>query len=72
MDNYSADKTQLLRLTELSPEEAAKRVTLRLACNWLSPSLNKAILNFNTSGGGARIEVTDYSRLATDGVSARA
>ena len=66
VDNYSADKTQLLRLTELSPEEAAKRVTLRLACNWLSPSLNKAILNFNTSGGGARIEVTDYSRLATD------
>ena len=30
VDNYSADKTQLLRLTELSPEEAAKRVTLRL------------------------------------------
>lgn len=62
VSNFDTDKTELLRLTELDPAEAAKIVTLRLACNWLSPSLNKAVLDFNTSSTTARIEVFDYSQ----------
>ena len=62
INNYDNDKTELMRLTELDPAEAAKIVTLRLACNWLSPSLSKAVLNFNSSSTTARIEVTDYSQ----------
>lgn len=65
VDNYDSGKTELLRLTQLSPEEAAKVVTLRLACNYLSPSLSRAIRDFNSSSTGSRIEVTDYSQYNT-------
>lgn len=66
VNNYDADRTELLRLTELAPEEAAKIVTLRLACNYMSPSLNKAVLDYNSTSTGSRIEVTDYSQYNTD------
>ncbi len=66
VNNYDTDKTELMRLTELDPSEAAKIVTLRLACNWLSPNLSKAVLNFNSSSTTARIEVTDYSQYNND------
>ena len=66
VNNYDTDKTELMRLTELDPSEAAKIVTLRLACNWLSPNLSKAVLNFTSSSTTARIEVTDYSQYNND------
>lgn len=66
VNNFETDKTELLRLTELDPAEAAKIVTLRLACNYLSTSLSKAVMNFNSSSTTARIEVTDYSKFNTD------
>lgn len=66
VNDYDTEKSELYRLSELSAEEAAKLVTLRLACNYLSPSLSKAVLEFNTSSRSARIEVTDYSQYATD------
>ena len=66
VNNFDTGNTELYHLTELDPAEAAKIVTLRLACNYVSPNLNRAVLNFNTSSKNARIEVTDYSQYATD------
>ena len=66
VNNFDTGNTELYHLTELDPAEAAKIVTLRLACNYVSPNLSRAVLNFNTSSKNARIEVTDYSQYATD------
>ena len=65
VNNFDTERTELFHLTELDPAEAARITTLRLACNYVSPALTRAVLNFNTSSKDARIEVTDYSQFAT-------
>lgn len=58
--------TQLARLRLVDASELPETTVLRLACCYLSEEIRRAVLDFNRSNSGARIEVVDYAQYATE------
>ena len=57
---------QLARLKLVDATELPETTVLRLACFYLSEEIRRAVLDFNRSNSGVRIEVADYAQYVTE------
>lgn len=64
--DYDDGSAQLARLTLVDASELPETTVLRLACFYLSEEVRRAVLDFNRSNSGAKIEVVDYSQYVTE------
>ena len=56
----------LARLNLVDATELPETTVLRLACFYLSEEIRRAVLDFNRSNSGVRIEVADYAQYVTE------
>ena len=56
----------LARLKLVDATELPETTVLRLACFYLSEEIRRAVLDFNRSNSGVRIEVADYAQYVTE------
>mgnify|MGYP003215015586 CR=1 FL=1 len=57
---------QLARLKLVDASELPETTVLRLACFYLNEEIRRAVLDFNRTNSGVKIEVADYAQYVTE------